>query len=236
MSLRLDIDFNEVALRIQRYVNELGRLAPVVVRDTTRLLIGDLLKITPPKTRRQGEKAVERDVRRAMTPFEAGKVKMPRLRKLVRERNYDAVNSILKRAGSPWEVFPVSANLHQSARDKRGRVRRSMQRGVLDRQAWMTYVKKVKGSVGKLKAGWNAAYRRVGGLIPSWISRHGDKDGAVIDMTGIKDDPRIVITHTAPHNALITEKQISKAVGYRVKAMDTDIRKALARAQNAANL
>ena len=171
---------------VSRYVAELGKDARQAIRQQSMFLGRKLLQFTPPATRAQGRKAVARDIQRAVTPLRPGDFKSRGLRRLIRDRDYPALEAIFARfQRGPFAGFTVKAfspELHTSKRDGRGRVRRSAKVATPDAREVRGYIGQIQQRVGRGKAGWARAITHLGGSVPDWLGRHAGT-GAVEDRS-----------------------------------------------------
>ncbi|HNQ89019.1 MAG TPA: hypothetical protein PKM73_10430 [Verrucomicrobiota bacterium] len=184
--LDLTVQTREFNDAVSRYVVALGKDARQAVRYQSMLLGKKLIQFTPPATRAQGRKAVARDIQRAVTPLRVADFKSRGIRKLIRERDYTALQVVLaKFKTGPFAGFavkPFSPELHTSKRDSRGRVRKSAKVATPDATEVRDYIRQVQQRVGRAKAGWVKAVTQLGGSVPDWMARHAGT-GSVEDRT-----------------------------------------------------
>lgn len=193
-----------------------------VLTQEARLFAKNVIQRTPPFVsmsglesfavqRRAGEEAVKRDVERAFAPVDTLPEKFTRSPRLKRQmeraieaRDIDRVRGLFVVAKIPSSSLvqaPTEA-LHNSVRDRRGRVRRSRTSYyVMDGRALQRFVRQKQKLVGRAKAGWVAGARalQVRGL-PQWIQRHPEQ-GIVIDQlrTDWSADPYITLRNTVSY-------------------------------------
>jgi hypothetical protein len=228
------VDFSAYDLAVLRYVQDLHLEAPKVVRISGRLLAHELIRITPPGTLAQGRQAVAGDISRAMWAIDPAKIHNKVLRQAVQDQEFDVVqaflNSIRNKGGllSNYRLEHFSPQLHQSKRDRRGRVRRSQRVIVLERREHQRYVKTVQGHVGSAKYIWGMGEQLFGGSVPSWITRHHQGLGTIEDNLANQDDPNVVMTNRAAGVDLVSRSLIQRAVDRRESAMTRDVDRILA--------
>lgn len=157
------------------------RSVKVELRAETQKVLRNVLRFTPPqKGKKQGESAVRRDVSRAVFPLRSKDfTTSPGLQALVREQNYTALNEVVRHFSPDHpaynsSVVPFTGQLHQSQRDKRGRVgrRRNAKYSTPDESGWNDYLARKLGNVGQAKGGWARAYGALGGRVDKWWGRH----------------------------------------------------------------
>ena len=207
MSARFEVrvrDFQAAMFRIQ---NELGISAPKVFSDQMRLLVKELQRVTWPRTKKQGENAVERDILHAVRPLDAqafAGISNPKLRArltgVARSKDKEALLTILRNTHGHMrdaKIVDFSPSLHTSARNSRGRVPKPLGRYTFDGAEVKAYVAKVKAAVGWAKGGWNAGAFRLGTLMAPWVRRHATKGGTASGNPADKIEPNIVMTNRA---------------------------------------
>ena len=162
------------------------------IRDEARLLFSRIIYwkggaiATPPQTKDQGEKAVERDIYQAVFPLRAESFKSARMRKSVRkyisEGNHVALQKMAERGALGKRlkkafIAEFSPAMHKSQRNARGQVTANRKRNRYkyatdDVQELKAYIEKKQAMVGQGKGGWVAALERLGGKAANWITRH----------------------------------------------------------------
>lgn len=201
----------EIAQQINEIVRVTGREGGEVIRQESKLLVQDLVRLTPPfgpapstesygKQREVGEHAVERDVRNVFTVLDLDKIRnegiRERLRLLMRKGDLDGVKGVLKGCKIPVNtvLLEADAGVHEFARDRRGRVQTWKKIYVIRERGVNRYVREMKSHVGRSKAGWAAAAAALGVRLPSWITRHGTSGGSVRDQTR-GNEPKVTIVN-----------------------------------------
>jgi hypothetical protein len=148
------------------------------IRKVSRVFTDTLIQYTPPldngrkNPRRIGEKAVERDIRRAAKPLTLRGWKNPRIREAIKTRDVRVLNAIFDAAGMNMKAVRWNPELHQAVRQSRGRVRRWTGLVTPDVAEQKRYIKRIKEHVGKARGGWAEAAIRLGSKQPGWIARH----------------------------------------------------------------
>lgn len=257
----ITINFEHARFRnnLRRYQTEFNMSMKDVIKEQFRLVIKRCIAFTAPQggrhsgtleadvssdtPRQQGEKAVQRDLERAMYP--ANKLRMlqaptdPALGKLIASRDYQGLTRFLQKipSFSRMEVVPFDQSLHSSVRDQHGRVRKNQYKIVLDWEKLNAFVANVKKSVGKAKSGWTAAYAGVGGTLPGWITRNSGA-GSFEDMTNDERNPRMRGTNSEKSIGTLDQENriIENAIKGRNRDMERDIELRLARAKSNAGL
>jgi hypothetical protein len=150
---------------------------PEGLRTQGRLLGLRLVQFTPPKTRAQGRAAVKRDIQRAVRPLRPAGFRSPEIRRLIRQRDYDGLQSIFERSRGELKnvrVVRFSSDLHTQARDRRGRVAKDQRQVTPDADELRDYIRTVQAHVGRGKGGWAAGVLDLGGKVSRWIAEHRD--------------------------------------------------------------
>lgn len=95
---------------------------------------------------------------------------------------------------------------------------------IVPKSQFENYVARMKGKVGTLASGWNAAAAALGFSPPAWISRHGTQHGQVI-MDLDSERMRIVFTNAAPftNNVRDLASRVQKAVDWQARDMNRRI-------------
>ncbi len=180
----VDVRAFDAALRNLAAASE--QSTPEVFCTQMRLFAESIDKLTFPRTRAQGARAVERDLRRAVCPLDAKffqSLKDERLKKrikdLMRKRDLAALQSVLANVThGRAQLVPFSPELHSRVRNRRGRVERSTGLYTADVTAWRAYLKKKQAMVGWARGGWNAFGRKVGYNTAAWVAKHGSAGGS----------------------------------------------------------
>jgi len=175
------------------------RLPDAVVYGQLRLLVRDILRITPPNqgamSRKAGENAITGDLARIFKPLSDSSLSA--FRDFYGSEN--AAEFAHKGAGSLGIVRERILSRgemeawHQSRRRGDGRVMQvhgqvttglrrrdlpGLDSGLVSRRNFEAYLAQVKARVGLLAAGWNAAAMALGVAVPEWILRHGIRQGS----------------------------------------------------------
>jgi hypothetical protein len=187
--MSLKVDDTRLNQAIGRYVAQLRLDGREVIRTQMRLLLQQSIKFTPPNTLAQGRKAVARDIQRAVqipTPDGLSKwifgLRDENLRNqlvaAMRAGDRQKFDTLFRIATAGHvEVVGFDPHLHQSARNRRGRVTRRWNRVSIQVRQWNAYIKKVQARVGLMRSGWLPALRAVGGTAAAWIARHSTNPG-----------------------------------------------------------
>lgn len=187
---------------VNRLITEKRADARMMLAEESRLLLRDIITLTPPKTQGQGERSVEANLRRAFSPldpkkFENGTATGGRIAKLIRKRNYAGLNALFSRMkGSPLAGVTIvqpkdMQSVHRRQQDARGRIRRN--RGMVSLLSDFTrYALSVRRRVGWAKAGWLAAAQLLGLALPGYVRRHGTARGSV----AVSPAPLLAVTMT----------------------------------------
>lgn len=155
-----------------------------------KLFARDVTRITPPRTKSQGQKRVGLDIGKAVKVVRPSQWRDKRVLKAIRRKN---ASEFLELVGhmSRNGAFKVGLaglkflrheaatpeaikRAHQSQRDRRGRVRRGFTSKffTFNVTAYNAYVKAIKQHVGFAKGGWSGGWLALGGKPPAWIAAH----------------------------------------------------------------
>lgn len=191
----------EFSRQIEQVIRTTGREASDVVRQEGKLLVQDLVKLTPPfgpspnsesfsAQRKVGEKAVERDLTRTFTAIDPDKIHNPKIRErikaLTRKGDVQAIQDLLKQCRIPAAgvILEMTTAQHQARRDGRGRVKRGKRLWIVRERSFGRFLREKKKHVGQSKAGWAAAAAALGLKLPAWITRHGTGGGSFVETKG----------------------------------------------------
>lgn len=181
MNIFIKLDSLDYRNAVRRLIVEKGANAKLLLREEARLLIRDILRLTPPQTQAQGNRSVEVNLRRAFSPLvisnftDMGTPLGRRIAKMIRARDVAGLNMLFSKIGGKLggvQLVPLGsmAAIHRRLTNERGRV--SKARYVSLPQDFKTYLKMVQARVGWAKAGWEAAAVSVGQALPNYVSRH----------------------------------------------------------------
>jgi hypothetical protein len=141
-------------------------------------------RATPPGTRKQGEEAMARDIKRAIFPLKADGFRDIRIKKRVRNLvaggDVPALQAMVSAGAFGAEnaglkVIPTGNEFtaHQASRKSRGRVPEKSKKFAVPGDAYLkAYIRDTRGAVGQGKGGWAASLIELGGTCPNWIARH----------------------------------------------------------------
>ena len=156
-------------------------------------------RATPPGTRKQGEMAMARDIKRSVTALKGDGFRDIKLKKritvAVREGDIAALqemvrNGIFGSALVSAKVIPAGNEYtaHNNSRRSRGRVTEKQPKFAVPGDAYLNkYIADGKQAVGEGKGGWVASLNALGGSCGDWISKHA-KSGTFEDNLNPKAD------------------------------------------------
>ena len=206
-------------------VNQLVKLTGIdlgkLIKDEAKLLVRDCIKLTPPTTggagilkenlkkqEQSGKNAILRDIRRIVKDvkdldmYKNEKVKSW-LNRAFKNHDWNLVLDIV--GGGDGAGMQVPEKIHEQYRNKRGRMQRVVPKFWIKdtpaRKKLLTYAKKVFERVGKAKAGWLPAARRLKLAkrhYIKFISRHNGK-GMVADNTKGTQNPFVIVANLEAH-------------------------------------
>lgn len=190
----ISLDFDQFTRKTKRMLREIDTSKDEFLDDQAKLLFRDVAKFTPPfaygdvppadrktigtnEDKQQGIKAVRAGIAASMQPVApASKWRNPRIQKLVTKKNKPALQAIYANAeGSTSQGYAVrdfNPQLHENARNHRGRVKKSQQVLAIPHGKRKKYISNVSRKVGAAKAVFAMASMAFGGKAPAWVKRH----------------------------------------------------------------
>lgn len=205
------VDTRETEAMIARYAVESDKTVADVLKQMAKGSVRELAALTPPskdfnprasfaEQRRAGNQAVENDVRSMFLDVRSLRaLQAPRNHYWAHEveeslkRSHRETASLLYHAGVIKDTADLidepTEELHNAARDRRGRVRSSAKRKpylVRKRNAVKRFIRRKQQKVGTLMSGWSKAARGLGVKLPQWILKQGGQ-GGFVDGTGSRD-------------------------------------------------
>lgn len=212
----IQVSSTQYANAVNKMTDKLGADLNDVMREEARFFIRDVVKFTPPKSLSQGRGAIEADLfggrqtgrYKAIGIFQRIGNSRQVPPKVKRAGESETMAVALGWEGSKtvriWKKYwlPNATNDQMQAWHKRhqspttGRTVRVSQ-SVIGRwkttdQMWVSnatgnrYFKWLAERVGWAKAGWNAAAKRLGYKLPSYVSRHSNAQGGYREDLGKK--------------------------------------------------
>jgi hypothetical protein len=138
------------------------------LRSQAKLLVEDIIKVTPPNknfklNKQGGQRTIRTDLARLFRASQA-------------RGGVDAVGRSHK--GAETNLAP----LHLKSRNRRGRVPKGIER--IKARGLEAYKKEVLSRVGRLASGWKVAANALGAKIPEWIARHSRPGLGTVKVTG----------------------------------------------------
>jgi len=268
-ALSFQIDDSEFRSNLRQYALAMQISFAEAIKRQARLVAVNLAFQTQPfgdeKGRAQGENAVRSD----LVPKQGSNKGIFKplnkfwLQEAVRMKQYAPENFIRRFTNKEGQVWlseedqiltskGAMKDFHQSMRT-RDRKRTTLagsytrdigrhkagNRGIVDKDQMMAYVKQVQKKVGIAKAGWAHCAKQLAGSrgIPQWVTRHAGKKaiGIVTDNTNAKGDEQYVLMeNTVPWiDKCLNGGQLQRALDIQRDKMNTAIEIALARAATA---
>jgi len=182
-----DIEYRNYAEALAQLIRQQGTLLPKALRSEGRQLAARVTRFTPPGTLSQGRKAVARDIQRALRPLKAADFDSPRIRRLIRRRDYGALEAVFGNFPDTSELHGVKVvearlpEMHQAARVSRGRVLKFQGKVTPDADVVRDYIKATQEHVGRGRSGWAVALIALGGKAPAWVVRHAKGDTGEVE-------------------------------------------------------
>jgi hypothetical protein len=186
MDVHFQVDASGFNAACAGWISTVGEDVRLLFRYQMQKLVSTLDHYTFPRSKAQGEHAVDRDIRKAVSPTDREYFKgitddriRTRLQHLSDSGNTPAMLVVLKKFRSVIPV-PFSLELHTSQRNSRGRVSHRTGRITTDVRAEQEYIRKVQSRVGLARGGWNAFAAMFGETHPAFVSRHGMSGGSAV--------------------------------------------------------
>lgn len=213
--LELDLNFTVFSQAASRWARISGKSHAQVLRTSAKMTLSNprqgtgLLQITPPGSqgvtgaaaRRQGERAIARDLARIFEGVAIkGKGPPPPDPILIHRRHF-----YLKRPGR--------------------RMRRDRGQPYFVDAVQLALMRRIlQARVGKLAAGWTTAARAVGAAVPAWIARHGSERG-LVDIDFRPPRYSILMVCLAPPGAPVEElrRRVPFALSYATRNLERQI-------------
>lgn len=222
-----------------RYITELNLSMKDGLRKQFGLLLAkNLIPLTPPKGKIQGEKTVKRDVNRAVRVLRPKDFKSKKIRQMIRKRDYQGLQILFGRLKglsdlAKAEFGPFDERMHQGQRTKRGAVseKRYVHFATADEDKVRAYIKERQGWVGQAKGGWAKAARALGHTPGGWITRH-ERFGEFTDTLDNLGGYIRAVNRSAWAKSGEDERRVETALASRARAIDADLRRRALRAQH----
>ncbi len=211
--------FNEREFR-----NTLGKIAQLgsrtleeVSQQQASLFTQDASSFTPPfgkapvkesasEKKRIGERAIERDVKRAFMPIESLRVfhtntEMGKgLQRAAKKKNTILTEELLRQSGVRVRgvVTEPSQELHRGMKNNRGRIIKARSYVMIGKPSKLKrYVKDQQRRVGLAKDGWTTPLVNLKRNPPPWVRRHSTLSGIYREEHG--DTPSVVVGNSVQH-------------------------------------
>ncbi len=231
-----ELEFSEA---IGAYIRELNLSLPDGLRRQFGLLMTkNLIPLTPPKDKVQGEKAVKRDVGRAVRVLRAKDFESRGIRRLIRRKDYGALQKLFGRLKGLTDLAqatfgPFTPKMHLSQRGSRGRVpqRKTVRYATADEQEVNAYIKERQKWVGQAKGGWAKAAKALGHSPAGWIARH-EQAGEFTDTLDSVGGYVRAVNRSAWAKSGEDDRRVETALASRARSMRADLRRRAERAQH----
>lgn len=251
MKAQMHVNMAGFNREMERLAALTGQPTQEVVKEEAMRFCRQLIKFTPPAVnkataaalkannpgfknatvKRIAARAILGDLRKAVTPISLDP-KHPMLKAAIERNDPELLQKFLDLPAG--KVFGHTAvrnipSAHYSARNKRGRVRRSTGHVSLDQKAWQRHYKDMQARVGYMKAGWFKGWNALRGTkgwreAPQMISRHkgyARGNGRVLPRgrKGI-----VILMRNDTKGIGVLQNAVSGAVNVRTKTMARRVR------------
>jgi len=245
MSTRVKIDAATYREKINELVARIGD-GGRVLRVEGRKLLEYIQSATPPRNYQQGKIRVQADLRKVFFPLDTQDARSTKrsLKKsdgtmveLYFTKNgqcFSAKRDDVKLQASAAEM----AQIHQSARNARGRVSgrgnritkdpRNAKNNVVNRTvvkglAFRRYEREVLKHVGKMRGGWGPGMMALGAKVPSWVLKNSTaENGRVVNGLANKN-AFIEVSNTTPGVATEMGDALRRGIAARVRAIGKNL-------------
>jgi len=246
--ISLSVHSEELNAAILRYAQYLGKDLGIAVEEQARLLARRLADLTPPFNRKQGTKAVDRDIGRVYLRNEwfteifvfRNPVLNQRVQDEVRAQDTAALQDIFKNSSKLQRLHIESFDpaRHAKARDRRtGKVTypEPFSFPLTEQSKVKSYTRTMEKAVGSAKSGWGYCVVLLGGKVPAWF---GKPLGSVENRTHDERKPLVRMTNNVGYFDSLDSRQniVSRAMEGRQRDMITAAQRALEAAGRKAGL
>lgn len=200
MNISIQVDTGELEDALYLLARE-ARVAPgVVIKEETKALAQQIIKITPPRNLAQGRKVVFGDLNRIVYAPEADMIKWAPLKAAFSAKDAAKATALMANKRAPSYTFVNSQAeikaAHERQRTGRGRVTRGTKPAIAAfASVAKKYLRDVQSRVGWAKGSWVRSLLAAGGTAPGWIGRHAAKAGTVVANFG--ENPKVIATALA---------------------------------------
>lgn len=203
----------------------------VIVLDESRLAMAQVIRLTPPKNKKQGEEAVARDLLKIFTPIDEEFLNI-----VGSEHGVSGIDAWITASNGKdvhlkWDRLDPSgsgmANFHQQNRNRRGRTRKLKRADsgnawyspyVVSFDDFKRYGDKTKARVGRRKAAWAKSLIALGGRAAAWILRHMSGARGTVFMVLDPQNTSVTMSNFSP-GILDDERIVRSALRIRYQAM-----------------
>lgn len=180
-----------------------------VLRGEGRLLAQDIVKLSYPRTQKQGREAVAKGISSAIASA-ARLQKTPGMRKLIETKDYSEAN---RRFAGKWIFSPDIRRIHNAKRVN-GRVARNKNKTfTLDVAGHAKYVREIQKRVGMTKGSIAHDLGKLGGTAPAWVKNKGRNLGM------IRVSPTLIEIQSNARGFSNVKRQVGEALKKRTNAL-----------------
>ncbi len=229
MNVSINIDLARYRLELTRFIDEFHADERELLKEEMRLLLRDIIRLTPPKSLAQGRNAVRGDLQRNAKPLDWKNIEIPRLAEAVHAKNIPVILAITKNLKGKWggrqllQGVQAIAAAHQRNRTRYGRVR-SDRRNMAFADDWNKYTKQVQTRVGFTRAGWWRAAQGVGFPLPSWVAKHIGKASSGYQPPR-PGDMSITAINRASKIPQYEDRFVHPAIAGRVRSLASELKR-----------
>jgi len=202
-----------------------------------KLLMREVIDVTPFDSLAQGRAVVKRDLYAAMKPYggEDGAFLginslslRSRLQGYMEKKDYDSIRKIFEKVGknSGFQLVDFDVNRHYDNMNADGHPRADLNVWVLQVEEWKQYLEHLRGQVGRARGGWANAARHFGLALPAWVTRWAGGGYIQLDIAGP------IMSYTMVNRGAFFRSghykdKVEYALAQREKYMEADVRRYL---------
>lgn len=234
MKITIQFPEKEFQRMLEQFQSLTRKSWPKVLRQQGRLIAVNLAIETQPygsNRKKTGEIAVARDIGLVFDTYAEVYQQLKAQGDQIAGAFYHTIMAnkwrhaerILRACGISTPIGSVKSEIHQSKRDKHGRVRKDTPAAMIVRRAKSidTYSKRVARRVGFAKSGFATAAKSLGGTrgIPHWAKR-GKAPGRVEDHSHASRNPHIFIVNDVSYiKQVCSDASVQKALRIQKEKM-----------------
>lgn len=229
----IEVYYDDFAQDVGDFALYTGRSFEEELLFQGKQILRKIVKLTPPftfndsiaKAKKQGEKAIARDLRRVFKPVDlVGSRKIPHLFGRTDVEGLPYVVPTRETHPDVERIYEQSRTLKKIG-GKNWLMRSRRAKYYVDRRKFDKLVKKIQKQVGFLGAGFGSAAQKLGVALPGFMGRHKGKAPGSIQINFTDTDLELVIINSVNYANQIKDfrRRIDWAVRAQSKAMERQL-------------